>query len=155
MNDNQGDPEFSMLLRTASEFSNASSSTTNSLNIQFSENSILHPNQLLAIIKQNENQENYESIISEINGKEFQMPLPGNLIAQDDENKSRIAYAWWNLYGYGLRVDNAIYCTFDQKNEDIDVNSICIKEISAKTSQTSTFIRHLEKNHDFTQEKRK
>ena len=92
MNNNQGDPEFSMLLRTASEFSNASSSTTNSLNIQFSENSILHPNQLLAIIKHNENQGNHESIVSETNGKEFRMPLPGNLIAQDDKNKSRIAY---------------------------------------------------------------
>lgn len=111
------------------------------LNIQLSESNILDPNQLLAIIKHNENQENYESIISEINGKEFQMPLPSNLIAQDNENKSRIAYyAWWNLYGYGLRMDNAIYCIFDQKNEDIDANSICIKKISAKESQIGTFV---------------
>lgn len=163
------DTSFRNLLRGASVLSNSSHSTTNSLNMQLSSTMIEDSEQLREIREHNTNPQK-NSIISEINATEITIPVSGELATNTSnttvDQQKRSAFAWWNLYGYGVRVDDYIYCTFDRNpsdnnnnnssnSEDTDNRKTCVQRLAAKQSQSSSFVRHLQNVHNFTEVKRK
>lgn len=130
--------------------------------MQLSSTTITDTDQLKQIIERNDNPLNQTSIISEArSAKEYTIPVPGEIVVSHDDDsamESRTAMSWWNRYGYGIRVDDYIYCIFNRKTPSNFNNSNhtpCVKRISAKRSESTTFIRHWENAHAFTKEKRK
>jgi hypothetical protein len=104
--------DFPQLVRT---MSTVTTSATNSLNIQFSEATVLDEDQINAVIIHNNTSR--ETNISEINAIKYSIPSAGspNTPETSTATLARAAISWWSYYGYGLRVDNLIYCTFNRK----------------------------------------
>jgi hypothetical protein len=144
--------DFPQLVRN---MSTVTTSTTNSLNIQFSETTVLDEDQINAI--KIHNNTSRETIISEINAIEYPIPSAGfpNTPETSTATSARAAISWWSSYGYGLRVDNLIYCTFNRKNTKISSESMCIGKFESKGSQSSSITRHIIHKHKFTEERRK
>lgn len=144
--------DFPQLIRTMSTTS--TTSTTNSLNIHFSEATVLDEAQINAI--KTHNNTSRSTIISEINAMEYAIPSPGFLREPETTTaiSTRAAISWWSSHGYGLRVDNLIYCTFNRKNTKVNTESMCISKFESKGSQSSSITRHIVNKHKFTEEKR-
>lgn len=143
--------DFPQLVRTMSIAS--TSSTTNSLNIHFSEATILDEDQIDAITIHNNTSR--DTIISKINAIEYTIPSAGFPNIAETATSTRAAISWWSSHGYGLRVDNLIYCTFNRKNTKINTELMCVAKFESKGSQSSSITRHIISKHKFTEEKRK
>ena len=129
----------SLIQRVSSYSSMGTSSTTASLTERF-RGSL--PFEGLEEIRRH-NRTSRISIRSEVTGKEHDIPWCGSdrREAVNYDNKVHRAWKWWNIYGYGMRVDDFIHCTVKRRKGE------CFEKFSSSKGSSTSFRKHLENRH--------
>ncbi|KAI8047377.1 hypothetical protein BDF21DRAFT_434262 [Thamnidium elegans] len=151
-NDHDLESSFSIrniISRASSSTSVGTVSTTNSLTASFAGQFSLEE---LATIKSH-NRSNKQTIKSELTGEEVIIPWCGSdkrLFDVSADRKKRRTWAWWNIFGYGLRIGNRVYCTVKRKQGE------CFQDYASNKMESTSLINHLISDHPgLTQSRRK
>ncbi|KAI8088115.1 hypothetical protein BDF21DRAFT_412518 [Thamnidium elegans] len=136
-NDHDLESSFSIqniISRASSSTSVGTVSNTNSLTASFAGRFSLEE---LATIKSH-NRSNKQTIKSELTGEEVIIPWCGR------------TWAWWNIFGYRLRIGNRVYCTVKRKQGE------CFQDYASNKMESTSLINHLISDHSgLTQSRRK
>lgn len=83
------------------------------------------------------------SIRSEVTGKEHDIPWCGSDRREKTNYDKKVhrAWKWWNIYGYGMRVDDSIYCTVKRRTGE------CFEKFASSKGSSTSFRNHLEHKH--------
>ncbi|GAA5801529.1 hypothetical protein HPULCUR_006977 [Helicostylum pulchrum] len=142
-NDHDVEPPFSIqsiISRASSSTSVGTVSTATSLIASFAGQLSLE--ERVAI--KSHNSSNQQTIRSELTGEEVTIPWCGSDKRLSDvsvESKKRRSWAWWNVFGYGLRVGNRVYCTVRRKQRG------CFQDYASNKMESTSLINHLISDH--------